>query len=655
MFSCVPIPFVKNGGLNFASTKFGKFLLDMKKWFDSRADIVSNFFKQYFRNPLVDAFREFKNTVLDPLDKALASPFESLNNEIDGYIGNDYAGLKSTFPYLAGNGVGSIQATFDALETSLGKAQNFADNYQIGPFTLGRLATVAQNASLQASLQNFRDHTDALSGVKSTMAYELVPLYGNVVSVGASVGIASSNVVTPNLNATAYPKVDYGDTIIIDSQTKIVTEKVFTAHASGTVSVDVSTNNVKVITADTGTLNLVNCLLSVSGTINLNSSMFITVNNVIRRIQSINSAGDYLTVDVAFDNSVTGAQLFKETSFIVNSAFSTTKTNQTVYVRSAFIANSECLDDTITGNGTSWLTQLEVGDKIIYDTREFFVEELTDTTIKVDDTLRLTKNFAVYKVNNEIEVSGFSEDIDPDEIINGFTMIETMTGDPNFMKGVTSKVRLANGKYTSVATENPTDAAQALFKKELLQDAKDALKRMKYELNDAKLRGLSEAQVTTAVNGAISRFLNVRNDLEAVIARDKQIIKNVKNFVNALGKLFSLSCGKKKRNKGDTSSDDYLNVIIVPYAPEDGCDATTGNFIDILDDFDGEFNQDGVGSPVSNANTTIAATDAFNGSDTIIGLPGQFNGPDTGAESNVDIDGRDPDVNVPEDPCAKPC
>ena len=83
-------------------------------------------------------------------------------------------------------------------------------------------------------------------------------------------------------------------------------------------------------------------------------------------------------------------------------------------------------------------------------------------------------------------------------------MIETMTGDPNFMKGVTSKVRLANGKYTSVATENPTDAAQALFKKELLQDAKNALKRMKYELNDAKLRGLSEAQVTTAVNGALS-------------------------------------------------------------------------------------------------------------------------------------------------------
>jgi len=363
MFSCVPIPFVKNGGLNFASTKFGKFLIDMKKWFDSRADIVSNFFKQYFRNPLVDAFKEFKNTVLDPLDKALASPFESLNNEIDGYIGNDYAGLKSTFPYLAGNGVGSIQATFDALETSLGAAQNFADNYQIGPFTLGRLATIAQNSSLQASLQNFRDHTDALSGVKSTMAYELVPLYGNVVSVGASVSIASSNVVTPNLYATAYPKVDYGDTIIIDSQTKIVTEKVFTAHASGTVSVDVSTNNVKVITASTGTLNLLNCLLSVSGTINLNSSMFITVNNVIRRIESINSAGDYLTVDVAFDNSVTGAQLFKETSFIVNSAFTTTKTNQTVYVKSAFIANSECLDDTITGNGTSWLTQLEVGDK----------------------------------------------------------------------------------------------------------------------------------------------------------------------------------------------------------------------------------------------------------------------------------------------------
>lgn len=655
MFSCVPIPFVKNGGLNFAATKFGKFLTDMKKWFDTKADIVSNFFKQYFRNPLVDAFKEFKTTVLDPLDKALASPFEAINNELDGFIANDYAGLKSTFPYLAGNGVGSIAATFNALETSLGKAQNFADNYQIGPFTLGKLASIAENASLQASVNNFRDHTDSLSGVKSTMAYDLIQLHGNVVSVGATANIVSSNVVSPNLSAIAYPKVDYGDTIIIDSQARIVTEKVFTAHASGTVSVDVSTNNVKVVTADTGTLNLVNCLLSVSGTINLNASMFITVNSEIRRIESINAAGDFLIVDLAFDNSVTGTQLYKETSFVVNTAFTTTNTNQLVYVKSAFIANSECLDDTITGNGTSWLTQLEVGDKIIYDTREFFVQELTDTTIKVDDQLRLTKNFAVYKVNNEIEITGFEEDIDPDEIINAFTMIETMTGDPDFMKGVTSKVRLANGKYQSVATENPLDAAQALFKKELLIEAKNALKRMKYDLNDAKLRGLNEAQVTNAVNGTIARIFKVKNDFEATIARGKQIIKNVKNFAKALGKLFSLSCGKKKRNKGDSSSDDYLNVIVVPYAPDDGCDATVGNFINILDDFDGEFNQDGVTTPTVDANTSIATTNQFNGPDIIVGpLPNQTQGTVTG-ESNVGIDGRDPDVNVPEDPCAKPC
>lgn len=628
----------------------------MKNWFDKKSDIVSNFFKQYFRNPLVDAFKDFKDKVLDPLDKSLASPFESLNNEIDNFVANDYAGLKATFPYLAGNGVGSIQATFNALEAGLGNAQNFSDNYKIGPLTLGQLLTAAQSASLQASLRNFRDHTDALSGVKSTMAYELIPLYGNVASVGATANIASSNVVSPNLRSTAYPKVDYGDTIYINAQQKIVTEKVFTAYPTGTVSVNVASSNVKVSTDNLATLNLISALISTSGTINLNTSMFITVDGVIRRIESINTQGSSLTVDIPFDSSITSVPLNIETSFVVNSAFTTTATDQIVYVKSAFIANSECLDNVITGNGTSWLSEIEPGDKIIYDTREFLVENVTDTTIVVDDSLRLTKNFAVYKVNNEVEVVSIGEDIDPDEIINGFTMIETMTGDPNFMKGVKSRVRLANGKYASVATENPTDAAQALFKTELLTLAKESIKRMKYDLNDAKLRGLTESQVNAAVNGTINRLFSVKNELEYVIARDKQIIKNVKNFVNALGKLFSLSCGKKKRNKGDTSSDDYLNVIVVPYAPEDGCDATTGQFINILDDFDSDFNQDGVTSPTIDANTEISTTDAFNGADTFIGpLPDQTQGPDTGAEGNIGIDNRDPSVNVPEDPCAKPC
>ena len=625
----------------------------MKNFFDKGADIVSNFFKQYFRNPLVDGFKQFRKEVLDPVQEFFATPFDWFNEEFDKYGANNYAGLNERFPYIAGNT--SVQATFNALELSLGKAQNFADNYQIGPFTFGQLATIAQNASLQASIQQFRDHTDALSGVKSKMAYDLITLYGNVASVGATANIASSNVVTPNLSSTAYPIFDYGDTIIIDTQTKVITEKVFAAHASGSVSIDISTNNVKVTTANVGTLNLMNCLLSSSGTINLNTNMAITVNDEIRTIQSINVAGDYLLVDLPFDSSVTGATLYKETSFIVNTAFTTTKTNEIVYRRTPFVCNSECLDTVITGNGTTWTSQLEVGNKIIYDTKEFIIEEVTDTTITVNDQLTLTRNLPVYKVNNEIEVMSIGEDIDPDEIINGFSMIETMTGDPNFMKGVKSRVRLANGKYTSVATENPTDAAQSLFKKELLVQAKDALQRMKYDLNDAKTRGMNDASLNVAINRTITNFKNTKADIIAAVERDKQIIKNVKNFVSALGKLFSLACGKKKKKKGDSSSDDYLNIITVPYPVEDGCDATTGQFINILDDFDSEFNQDGFVGPTINANTSIAATNQFDGSDVIIGpLPNQTQGTGTG-ESNVGIDGRDPSVTVPEDPCSKPC
>lgn len=655
MFSCVPIPFVKQGGIDFSQTAFGKFISRIKNSFDKAADAVSKFFKDNFRNPLQDKIKNFKETKLDPLDKDIASPFESLNNEIDEFVADDYVGLHILFGDLAGSGNGSIQATFNALEASLGKAQNFSDNYKIGPFTLGQLVTTAESASLQAGLNQFKDHTDALSGVSSTMAYDLITLYGNVISTGATVNIASSNVVLPNLRATAYPRVDYGDTITIDSQQRTVTEKTFAAHASGTVSVDISTNNVKVITADTGTLNLVNCLLSTSGTLNLNTSMFITVNNTIRRIQTINAAGDYLLVDVPFRSSTTGVQLYKETSFVVNTAFTTTKTDQTIYVRSSFVCNTECLDNVITGNGTSWTSQLEVGDKIIYDTKEFIIQNLTDTTIMVDDPLRLTKNFAVYKVNNEIEITQFGEDVDPDEIINAFVMVETMTGDPNFMKGMKSRVRLANGKYTSVATEAPLDAAQALFRQDLLEEAKYAIKEMKYELNNAAIRGLSNTQIITQTQGVINRYTNIKNEFEAVVARDKQIIKNVKNFVKALGKLFSLACGKKKRNKGDSSSDDYLDVIVVPNPVEDGCDATRGTFGDVLDEFDQEFNNDNYGPVSTNANTTIAATNAFDGQDTILGpLPSQTQGTDV-VDGNIGIDSGDPDVNVPEDPCAKPC
>ena len=628
----------------------------MKDKFDKVSDVVSGFFKEHFRNRLVDAFTQFKETILDPLDEKLASPFESINNQIDTYTTNDYQGLKDLFGGRV-YGDTSLQASLDALEASLGKAQNFADNYKIGPFTLGRLATIAESASLQGSLQNFRDHTDALSGVKSTMAYDLITLYGNVASIGATANVvATSNVVTPNLNSTAYPRVDYGDTIIIGSQTRLVVEKKFTAHATGTVSVDVATNNVKVTTASVGTLNLANCLLSPTNTLNLNTSMFITVNGDIRRIESINAAGDFLLVDLPFDYSATAVALFKETTFVVNTAFTTSNTNQTVFVKTPFVCNTECLDTVITGNGTSWNSQLAVGDKIIYDTQEFIIESLTNTTITVDGQFRLTKNFAVYKVNNEIEIMTLGEDTDPDEIINGFTMIETMTGDPNFMKGVKSRVRLANGKYQSVATENPIDAVQSLFKKELISDVKNELKRMKYELNQGKTAALSNTAINTQMQGTINRFYAVKNELEAVIARDKQIIKNVKNFVSALGKLFSLSCGKKKKKKGDSSSDDYLDVITVPYPVEDGCDATTGQFITILDDFDSEFNEDGFVGPTINANTSIATTNQFDGSDVIIGpLPNQIQGTGTGEESNVGIDGTDPNVNVPEDPCAKPC
>ena len=60
----------------------------MKKFFDGAADVVSGFFKTYFRNPLVDAFKDFKDTVLDPFN-GLATTGLAAISQNRYYIGVD--------------------------------------------------------------------------------------------------------------------------------------------------------------------------------------------------------------------------------------------------------------------------------------------------------------------------------------------------------------------------------------------------------------------------------------------------------------------------------------------------------------------------------------------------------------------------------------
>jgi len=656
VFSCVPIPFAKNGGFNFAASKFGKFLSDIKDNIQKGVDGVKDFFSQNFINPIRDGIRD---SILSPLDKAVSTPFNKINEELEKLTANDYAGIEASLPSLFSRTEPSVVTARNRLLDVLGKVNTSADNYKIGPFMLGELITMAQSAdSLAKAMREFEQHTDNLSGLGgSGTALELQRLYGNVVYTGATANIASSNQVSPNLSASVYPIVDIGDTVVINSLEKIVIDKNFTAAPAGTVAVDVLTDSSKVTTASVATLNLANCLLDTNGTIKLNKNMYISVNGEVRQVNTINSLGDYLTVYNPFYNSASGQTFFKETSFNVNTAFVTTSTDLEIKVKTSFVCNSVCLDNVITGQGTTFTSQLQANNKILYDAREYIVTSVTDTTITVDDYLRATKNFAVYKVTNETPFVGLDDDlVDPDGIINAFTLPGSITGDPNFMNGVTTRVRRANGVYQTVNASKPTDAAQALFQEQLMERAREILNQMKYDLRDDAIRSLTESQTVTAINDTINRLTTVKDDVRNVIEQDIAVLNQAKNLVKGMVKLFSLSCSKKKRkDSGVNDSDEYLDIILYPNPDRQGCDATTSDFIDILDDFDAEYNDPGFANNPVSANTTVQNFDAL---DDLNGLTGPFPRQGTGTgegEGDAGIDNQDPDVNVPEDPCAKPC
>jgi hypothetical protein len=659
VFSCVPIPFAKNGGFNFQASKFGQFLSSIKSSIDRGVDAVKDFFSQNFINPIRDGVRD---KLLSPLDRDISSPLNDINEFLDKYTANNYAGLEASIPELFSKTDSSVVSARNNLLNCLGKVNTNTDNYKVGPFMLGELINMAESSdSLAKAIREYEQHTDNLSGLGGAgSALELQRLYGNVSYSGANVNIASSVVVSPNLSSSRYPIVDIGDTIVVSSEQKIVVDKTFTATSGGAaanVSVDVLTDNVKIITANVATLNLANSLLETSGTLTLNTNMYISVNGEVRQVNTINTLGDYLTVYYPFYNSAVAQTLYKETSFNVNSAFSTTSTNQELKVRKSLVCNSICLDNVITGNGTSFTSDLVANNKILYDSREYIVVSVTDTTIVVDDYVRAANNFAVYKVTNETPFVGLDEDlVDPDGIVNAFTLPGSITGDPTYMDGMVTRVRRANGIYQTVSASKPTDAAQALFQDELMRRTREILNQMRYDLRNDAVRSLSNADTVLAITNITNQLTNARDDVRNIVEQDIAVLNQAKNLVKGMVKLFSLSCSKKKRkDTGANDSDEYLDIILYPNPQRQGCNATTSDFIVILDDFDQEYNDPGFNNNDVTANTTIPNFGELDELDGVDGpFPRQTTGTGTG-EADTGVDNNDPDVNVPEDPCAKPC
>lgn len=604
---------------------------------------------------------EFKKDYINPLLNGVLAPLTELNATIDRYTENNYAGLQAALPALFSNTDPSIVTARNNLLAVLGRADQAA-SYRIGPFSIGELSEIGTTAdsSFVQTMQNFQTHTNQLSGVGyDSVKFTFQRIYGNVAIANATVNIASSTLVSPNLRASVYPTTNVGDIVVINNQELYVIDKGFTAAPSGTVSVDTSTDAYKVTSASVATLNLASCLLNTTGTLKVQPGTFINVNNEIRQVNTINALGDYLTVYIPFRNTATALSFYKETTFTVNTALTATATDQTIKLKSEFIANSVCLDNVITGVGTTFTSSLQANNKIYYDEKEYFVVSVTDTAIVVDEPLRYTTNYPIFKITDESSyLSLIGDSGTPDDITSTFSLVGQLTNDKNFLQGFTTNVRRANGTYQTVNSATASDSAQALLQAELVRKGNLLIKEMINDLRGDAINGISTSQLVAQLSGFENRIRNVKNDVKNIIEQDLAVLNNIKGMLSGLIKLFTMSCSKKKRKDGDSSSDDYLDLILAPNPERQGCDATASDFIDILDEIDIEFNDPGIQNPNTFVppDGQIPFNDMLDPGSQLVGpYPTRPQEQVEGDNLTGNLDGVDPNVQAPEDPCAKPC
>jgi hypothetical protein len=177
--------------------------------------------------------------------------------------------------------------------------------------------------------------------------------------------------------------------------------------------------------------------------------------------------------------------------------------------------------------------------------------------------------------------------------------------------------------------------------------------------NDA-IRGLSDSELIAYLNQQTNEINAIKNKLMDSINQDLAAINAVKGMLAGLLKLFQIACSKKKKGDDpenpDTSSDDYLKLILKVDPLTQGCSATESDFIQTLDDADAEFKGYSYTSPNVAVPTIAASTppDQFDDADYNYGLEQQQN---TGGSGDVSID-NSPDSLLPAktvDPCTQPC
>lgn len=634
VFTGAPIPF---GKINFPPPGLKEIITKIKDAITKGKSYLSQLAK------------DFVNPLKAQLDK--------VNAKIKEFTDNAFQGLKESLPAFFNDARTNVVAARNELMNLLGNAQSAADQKFLG-MPIGELSVLGN--TLYESFTAFQNHTNEISGVgRDDKTFEFQQLYGEPTFPNVTVTINNgSTIVSPSLSAAAYPIVNVGQIIIVNTLPRRVIGKEFTVQPSGSVSVDTGTSNTTVVTDSLVTLNLANILLQVGGTTKLAPNMYIKVNDEIKQVNTINALGDYLTVYSPFRNSAVSVDLYKETALNVNTALTSTVSGLSLKARTPFCANSICLDNVITGTGTSFTNYLSANDKIYYDNKEYFVISVTDTAITVDEETRELSGAVIYKVTDENPLQKLRESNGPDDILGAFSSLDQMTNSMggNLTAGMQTRYRSANGTYVMVDAAKPKDATKSLQKNQLVSKVNQVYQDILDNFQNDAIAALTESELIQLITQTKNDVQRLKDELNDSIKQDLAVINAVKGLLAGLLKLFSISCGKKKKKDNNVESDEYLELILAPNPIRQGCLATNSDLIDILDEVDAEHNDPNL--PNYNINIpdyADPASDVLQPEDEFLDIYPPEPEDQPSIEGDIVVDDNDPIVPPEENPCAQPC
>lgn len=594
--------------------------------------------------------QEFVNPIKQGIDEVKA--------KLDALTANNYQGLKDSLPAVFNDARSSVVDARNSLMSIIGSASTATDQKFLG-MNIGDLSTLG--ATLYEAHRAFDNHTSDISGVANNdKSYTFERLYGEPTIPFTTVTVyGADTIIEPSLTALNYPIINIGELVVVNSQTRRITGKIYAEHPTGTVSIDTSANSSRLSTSSLVFLNLANILLETGGggIVKLSPNMYINVNSEIRQVNTINAMGDYLTVYHPFKYSATNVVLNKEVGLNANANFASTITTQIKH-RTPYMANSICLDNVITGNGTTFTSSLSPNDKIYYDNREFYVISVTDTRIEVDDVLKQRNNQVLYKVTEETPLYRLTESNSPEDILGMFSSIDQLTGTvgANITSDLTTRYRASDGTYYTVNASTPKDLTKTLERNDLNAKTAQILQTLMDRLQDDAIRDLNESDLVAEINSIKNEVNQIKNELNDAIKRDLSAINAVKGLLTGLLKLFAVSCSKKKKKDDNTSSDEYLELILAPNPIRQGCDATESDFISILDDIDAEHNNPDIPQPdVVLPDDGIVDEDIFLPDELESNIYGDEPQDEDGPVADIIID-DEPVVAPPApDPCTQPC